>query len=810
VTLVYISIAWLAGIILGSKLHLPAALLAVSPIPLVALIFWRHHRRTVILTAVCLLTFLSAALYYSLHLPGGNASVISLYQTTDTVNLKGLVSAPLETSGKNARFRFAAREIEIDGQWQDVSGSALVYVPAYSEYRYGDLLILTGQLETPPRFDDFNYREYLSHQGVSTIIYYPRLEVMAHDQGSKMMGLIYALRNNLGQSLARALPEPQASLAQGITLGLRNNIPDDLKQDFSRTGTAHMLAISGLHLGIIAGMFMSLGLWLFGRRHYYYVWLAMGAIWFYVLITGMQAPVVRGGIMASIFLFGEMLGRQRSALTALAFAAALMVAISPEALWTVSFQMSFMAMAGLILIFPKLHALGRNVIKARLGETGKTVSAANFLADSLSVSAAAIATTWPLTAYYFGIISFTGLLANLLALPALPAIIVTGGLTSALGLIAPLAAQVSGWLAWLSSSYLIMVVSAFAALPGTAVEAGAGNALVIWGYYPLLGTVLFLSSRRAFAGKLSRLNNALKATASNISLRVSARLGRRAIPPLLLIALLTSLAAASMPDEKLHVSFLDIGQGDAILIQTPYRQDILIDGGPDPQAVIHELGKKMPFWDRTIDLVILTHPHADHLTGLIEVLKRYRVKQVLFPDLADDSPLYRSWLALVSEKGIESVIASEWQQIKLGSETKLIVLNPPAVPVGEKTPDIDDSGIVLELVMGEISFLFTADISEATEMVLASRRALPLSTVLKVAHHGSDTATSSGFLTVSRPQVAAISAGTDNRFGHPDPEVLIRLEAAVSPEHIYRTDASGTIEFITDGERLWVKTAKAP
>lgn len=777
-TLVYISAAWLAGIFLGSKVDLPVWLLAIGLAPLAVLIFYRGNTRAVILGTVCLITLVGAALYFPLRLPATDNSAISYYHEQAGVTLKGVVSSPPETGGQYARLRFTAREIKTADRWQKISGTALVYVPAYSEYRYGDRLLLNGQPETPPRFDDFDYRDYLAHQGISTIIYYPKIEVLSRNQGSRILGWVYSLRGN---------------------------IPPEMNRDFSRTGTTHILAISGLNLGIIAGIFLSLGLWLFGRRRYYYVWLALGSIWCYALITGMEAPVVRGAIMASLFLFGEMLGRQRSAITALALAAALMVALDPQVLWTVPFQMSFLAMAGLILIFPKLQALGRRAIRAKIGDSGRFVSGANFLSDSFSVSLAAILTTWPLTAYYFGIISFTGLLANLLALPALPGIIVTGALTSVIGLIAPAAAQATGWLAWLFISYLVLVVKAFAAWPGSALQAGAGSTLLVWSYYPLLAVALWLSGQRGLHKSLTQLSARLKTAVPAVNVQAA----KWAVPPLLVIAVLLSLAAATMPDKKLHVSVLDIGQGDAILIRTPARQDILIDGGPDTQAVIRELGRKMPFWDRTIDLVVLTHPHADHVTGLTEVLKRYRVKQVIYPDIADDSPVYQAWLGLVAEKGIKSVFAREGQLLELGDGAQLRVLAPAAIPAGQKMPSLDDSGVVLELVMGRVSFVFTADISEQAELGLAGRRAIPPGTVLKVAHHGSDTATSPGFLAVADPGVAVISAGADNRFGHPKPEVIGRLEAAVGPENIYRTDQQGTIEFTTDGQRLWVEAKES-
>ncbi len=243
------------------------------------------------------------------------------------------------------------------------------------------------------------------------------------------------MRASLAQTLARVLPEPQASLAQGILLGIRENIPQSVKNDFARTGTAHLLAISGLHLGIVAGIMLSFGTWLFGRRHYLYVWLAMTTIWLYALLTGMHPPVIRGAIMATLFLSAELMGRQRSAITALTFAAAIMVGMSPYILGDAAFQLSFLAMAGLVFLFPSFRSLGRRMISKFIGEEGAIVTAATFANDSLSVTMAAIIAVWPVVAYYFGIISFAGPLATFLLLPALPIIILIGVASGVTGLI---------------------------------------------------------------------------------------------------------------------------------------------------------------------------------------------------------------------------------------------------------------------------------------------------------------------------------------------------------------------------------------
>ncbi len=280
------------------------------------------------------------------------------------------------------------------------------------------------------------------------------------------------------------------------------------------------------------------------------------------------------------------------------------------------------------------------------------------------------------------------------------------------------------------------------------------------------------------------------------------------IPPLLIIAILVWLVTLTMPDDKLHVSFFDVGQGDAILIQTPNHQNILIDGGPDPQRINLELSKKLPFWDRTIDLMIATQPQADHITGLVEILQRYKVKQVLEPGVPYDSSIYQEWLKLVDEGQIKHEIAKAGQEIDLGEGIKIEVLNPPAKLFQGTSHDVDNNGVVMKLSWGKVSFMFTADIREEAEFELTRQRANLRSTLLKVAHHGSKTSTSLQFLAAVDPEIAVISVGADNPFGHPGGEVVERLVDRLGADKVYLTSENGTIEFITDGERLWVRVER--
>ena len=802
--LIYLSGAWVAGIYLGSKFALPLALILIGLIPLPLLFFFPQHRKAIILSATCLIALFGGAFCYQASLPPQNESHLQFYNG-QKVEIKGVINADPEVRDKSTHIRLSTSKIKQDEGWQEVSGDTLLFVPRYPTYEYGDVLQVKGKLETPPQLDDFDYEGYLAHQGIYSTMPYPEIKTLERGKGFKPLEWVYQLRNSLSQTLTKVVPEPEASLTQGIILGIRYTIPQSIKDDFAHTGTAHILAISGVNLSIVAGMLLSIGIWFFGKRRYIYIWLALGIIWLYALLTGMNPPVVRGAIMASLFLSAELLGRQRTAITSLAFAAAIMVGIDPPILWDASFQLSFLAMAGLIFIAPPLMRLGRRWITTAMGEEGVGVSLANIITDSFSVTLAATIAVWPVVAHYFGIFSLVGPLATFLALPALPGIIVAGALAGLIGLVFLPIAQGIGWLAWLFGWYMLLVVSGFASLPISAVEADWVGTPLIVAYYSALALAIWLGSNRSRLGeRLPQAKTWVKSGVSKSTDLVSQLPIRWVMPPLLIVAILASVAAATMPDDELRVSFLNVGQGDAILIQKG-NQQVLVDGGPSPQALSLGLGDRMPFWDRTIELVVLTHPHSDHLTGLVEVLQRYQVEQVLYPDLDYESPLYEEWIGLIEEKDIKYTPAQAGQEIDLGDGVVIKVLNPSMPRLVGTESDIDSNGVVLRLSLGRASFLLAADIGQEAELELIEQRAILASSVLKVAHHGSNTSTASQFLAVANPSVAVISVGEDNRFGHPSDEVIERLEAKLGSENIFRTDEQGTIEFTTDGEKLWAR-----
>lgn len=279
----------------------------------------------------------------------------------------------------------------------------------------------------------------------------------------------------------------------------------------------------------------------------------------------------------------------------------------------------------------------------------------------------------------------------------------------------------------------------------------------------------------------------------------SKRLVLIVISGLILVNLFAWLVVYDSSKNKfLEVNFFDVGQGDSIFIETPRRQQILIDGGPT-SAILEKLRKEMPFWDRTIDLIILSHPEKDHMSGLLDVLKRYKVENILWTGVVRDTAEYKEWEKLIKEEGARIIIARAGQRLSLSERLSLLILSPFENLEGKIFKDSNDTSVVAKLIFGDNSFLFTGDITKLVEKELSSVD----SDVLKVSHHGSKTSSGDEFIKEVSPEIAVIQAGRNNSYGHPHQETLDTLNKY--DIKILRTDLNGDIKIVSNGNDVYKK-----
>ena len=820
--LLYLAAGWLCGIFIGLQADapfLPVALLVTAAISGGVLLLLCRLRLWPALLALALLAALlrvGAGEDPNLLFPGLDGQIVTI---------QGQVTNDPEPTGQRIKLVVAVDYLDLGSGLTPIQANILTYAEApaalislrnHPYFQYGDKVTVKGQVQQPKALADFDYPSYLANQGIAGILFAQETEVAAVRGGGNggWRGKIYQFRRSLSERLEDALPMPHSSVAQAMLLGQRGQLPDELVEDFRSTGTSHLLAISGMHVGAMMLISMAIATGILGRQRVGYLLFPIAVIWAYALISGLPPSVVRAALMGTVFLVAIGLGRPRSVLPALALTAAVMTAINPHVLQQISFQLSFTAMAGIALALPLQGRVSAAVtsMASRFEFWGgpALAFALNWAAAALLVSLAASLATWPLVAFNFDRVPLLGIIVTAVSLPALPFILLGSLATAVMGLAHPVFGQAFGWFAWVPISYLVELVSRAPAL--TISGAWVGQSLV-WAWYLGLGAMVLLVRAaphlvpREFkfgwlfwqpvpgAAGLARANGA------NLWLYTGA------------IFLLTACVFVwprifSGPDGNLHVYFFDVGQGDSALIVAPSGKQVLIDGGPATNSATSALAESLPRGDRSLDMVVLTHLDADHSRGLLNVMDRYRVASVVVGFENPDNAMYPSWQAEMEKANVLRIPVRAGHRIVLEPGVIIDVLNPPSRPIGGSVAEQNDNGVVLRLVYGKVSFLLAADIERAAENRLAQVGMELNASVLKVAHHGSKTSSTPGFLQRVNPTAAVVSVGATNRFGHPDPEVMRRLSDALGSGLIYQTDRNGTIEFISDGERLWVETER--
>ena len=665
-------------------------------------------------------------------------------------------------------------------------------LPAFPAVRAGDTVEVRGRLRPPP--EDDGYGEYLRRTGATGSLDATFVAVLAPPAGLSLQ----PMRDAAGDALRVALPEPEAGLAAGILIGLRERVDRSLAADFATAGASHVVAISGWNIAIVAGL---VGAMMRGRSRRVVAIVVGGTILAYVLAAGASPSVVRAAVMAGVVLVARESGRAGRAPAALSLAASAMLLAEPAMIGDAGFRLSVAATAGLLAW---ATPLGRWIG----GLAGGRVP--GWLAEGLGISLAAQAATLPDVLVTFGRLSLVAPAVNLAVVPLVPAAMGAGVLAMAGGALAMLGlpgtlGTVLGLPGWLLLHVIVSVVRIAASVPFAAIaippEAGPAAAL--------MGAVLVLATpstvRRVRARRTRRPARGPSpaggaACPTRRRMPVPSSPATRALAFLAAIVVaLSTLALADTAGRTTRLVMLDVGQGDAILVESRAGGRVLVDGGPDPERLLMELDARVPPWDRRIDVVVLTHPHEDHVAGLVRVLERYRVGRVFEPGMHGPGPGWEAWDQAL-RRGPPRATLAAGARLRLDEVTLTALWPENGVPVepGATGRGINDTSIIL---LGEANgrrFLLTGDAEDDVDPRLLAR-GLPRIDVLKVAHHGSATATSSALLDATRPGIALVSVGTGNDYGHPAPTTMARLHDIGA--RLYRTDLHGTVvvDLRTDG-----------
>lgn len=654
---------------------------------------------------------------------------------------------------------------------QEMGGGRQVAIvePQYSTLRRHDRVTLRGKLTLPPDFDDFAYRDYLASRGAFGAMLTPQVTVTGEASDWDLQTLASRVRLHMERSLQHALPEPEASLAAGIAFGRDEGLSSETRDDFNRSGLAHLVAVSGGNVSLLVLVFS----WLLASRIGKQPTLVLSLLFIvaYVFVAGLSWSIVRAGLMATTAIVGWFIGRPQAGIPALFTALIVITLAAPSAARDPGFQMSFAATAGVIVLAPWITWGVREWLErtpARHVGLGPAVQVA-------AMSFAAWIATAPLVAYHFERVSFAGLLTNLVAGPLFVLSFIGAWLVIAASVFSTTFAWLVGVAVYYPLSALVWLAAAGSDLPGSALRATRDMNIAV------LGCTILLLLAAALYWRLA------PASAPTRSLPKTPKVpGYGAIAGGLVVVIWAQWGGAT--PGTLRIDFLDVRQGDAILVTTPGGVQVLIDGGPSGPELARELGATMRPWDRTLDAIILTHADQDHLAGLPEILDRYTVDSVFTNGRLRDSDLFHLFAGRAAT--VETFSAGS---VRTVDGVRFEVVWPTA---DLETDSDNEASIVLRVSYGDFSVLLTGDVQGdalATLMRTTDLRA----TVLKVPHHGSKTTRTDFFAAVS-PALAVISVGCENQYGHPAESTMQALEHM----DLLRTDVNGRVSVVSDGRSI--------
>lgn len=782
--LMWFSLAFIAGIILASLVSLPvwvwlafsivflslafATRIFQKPFTIQSLSLSLHPFPFILLCAFCL-----GAVRYQLSIPKFDAFHIAFYNDRDyDLLITGTVIEPPDYRDNYTNLRLSVSAVDTGDGDLEASGLLLVRVSNNETFHYGDRLRLRGKLQTPPENEEFSYRDYLAAQHIHSYMSSAEVTVLPDKGGNPISSALYALRDRSLDNIYRMFPDPESSLLAGILLGVDTGLTRELQQAFKNTGTAHIIAISGFNISIIAGIFFAFFSRFLGERRGAVV--AILGIALYTFVVGADAAVVRAAIMGSLALFAKQIGRRQFALNTLLAVAFLMTVVNPLFVWDVGFQLSFFATLGLILYADPFSQFADRIIRQILPES-TAERLVELFSEFVLLTLAAQLTTIPIMAYHFQRISLVSFIANPFILPAQPAVMILGGLAVLLSLVWFPLGQLMAWVVWPFVVYTIRMVELFDRVPHGTLFLGK---LSIWFVILFYAALLFVT----FGG------SQLKAWTQSLSrdqLKVPAGSG---IIVLALGLLLIWRVAVSIPDRLLHVTFLDVGSADAVLIETPSGKFILVNGGPSVTTLSDELGRRVPTFNRKLDWLVVAATEEDQVAALPRVIERYPPDDVLWSGNVEGSFSARVLADFLTLQDIPVTTAEPDQVLDLGNGAILQVL-----AVGPR-------GSVLLLEYKNFRGLLPIGISfEAMDELRNGASIGPVS-VLSLADSGYAPSNPLEWINNLNPELILLSVEAGDKNGMPDAEVL----ETIKDYSLLRTDESGWVEISTNGEQMWV------
>jgi competence protein ComEC len=801
--LFYLLVSLCCGIFAGRHLPVEPFILAVLAISLCALLcFLTVLRLRLLLLPLALFVVMGALASTTIPDPAQPPAGIQHLLQKKSVFLMGMITHSLEHRRSNTRILLRLEAFREGESWYTVSGDLLLTVRnCEKQWSVGQRLIGRVRIKPIRNLNNpggFNYRQYLADQRI-WLRGYVRQGAELVPIGKPDRGLSYFLdiiRTRSRVFLNAWLPPDLANLYQALLLGERYGLSDDLREQLYNAGIGHLLAISGLHLGLVAGFAFLIFHFLLVRI------VAVAGRWgarpvaalaafplalTYGLLTGMGLPALRATLMLAFFTLALVVQREKDLLNSILLAAFLILGFHPEALFSASLQLSFIGVIALVWILPMLPVV--HILQPQDGQDQRWRQLGYRLYQFICVSLILSLFTAPVVLYHFHRLTPVGMITNLFAVPLVGFLVLPAGLLALCFL--PVSTLLAGFLLTLGTLGLKLVVLLAAKFGGFSWATFWPGSPKVWqvGLTYILLLVPFTRTSRWLRTSLT-------------TVCCMALIGSWLMPHHILSA-----------QSDLRVTYLDVGQGNSAVVELPEQGAMLIDGGGFYGGSF-DVGQHVvaPYlWHRGIrrlDVVVLSHAHPDHFKGLSFVATHFPTKQFWTPQVSTHDPDFADLMKRLAAK---KVVCFGPKELPSRQNIKGVVVQilhpPPDFNPGNKiltNRELNNLSLVVRLNYKEISFLFPGDIEKKVEYRLVNQSLNEPVDVLLVPHHGSRTSSSFLFLHWLQPRIAVFSVGFDNPFHLPARRVLERYSDLGT--RIYRTDHHGAVTIVTDGHNIEVET----
>lgn len=616
--------------------------------------------------------------------------------------------------------------------------------------KYGDSLYIEGEFKQPEEarnYKGYNYKQYLKTKKIIGTVELEKVKILKSSNGS----FIHNIQKYIRDTINGTLTDEEGNLLLAILLGDKDKLSEDIQESFKTSNLSHMLAVSGAHVSyIILGLTYVLQNSIIGKKNGKIVCIIFLLV--FMAITNFTPSVTRACIMAILTLFSSIIYRKSDVYTNISVAALITLIFNPYSLLDLGFQLSYGGTIG-IIIFIK-----------RIQEKKSNSKVINYIKQMALVSIYANIIIIPIMMYHFNTVSFTFIISNIMASPILGIIVITGFLFIIASItVKPLTRLIAIFIKPILS-ILIKISQICSKLPFS-------NILVVT---PYMFNVISYYAIILYCIK-SKKNNKCKI-----------------IICLLIVLILINFIIYIFP-QKLRIFFIDVGQGDSTLIITPDKKTVLIDGGGSDSFDVGEKVLLPYLLDRRIlkiDYVLISHFDTDHCGGILTIMEKVKVKNIIISEQAEHSENYERFKKLMIHKKIRLIEVKKGDKIKIGRYSEFKILFPTSRLLSENP--LNNNSIVAQFNYNNFKMLFTGDIEKlAEQQILKAEKAEIRADILKVAHHGSKTSSIPEFIKAVKPKIALIGVGKNNTFGHPNQQTIKNLENIKC--RIYRTDLQGEI-----------------